>query len=74
MEDEFKEKLPYKIYNSTTKDHYHIIVEMPFEMDNEQRIIWQLLLGSDPVRELLSMFRILNNDPFPSLLATKEIE
>lgn len=73
MEDEFKTELDYKKIESTTPGHFHIILTMPFPIESHQeRIALQLLLGSDPVRELLSLFRAYNGDPFPTLLAMKE--
>lgn len=45
----------------------HIIVTMPFNMSNLERIAWQAVLGSDPVRELLSMIRLTNGLEHPTL-------
>jgi hypothetical protein len=45
----------------------HITVTLPFEVTPEQRIAWQAALGSDPVRELLSMLRLQRGDEHPTL-------
>lgn len=71
IEDELALKITWAEYQSTTPGHRHIVVELPFEIDNYQRIALQAVLGSDLIRELLSIFRIWNNDPFPTLLAMK---
>jgi hypothetical protein len=45
----------------------HITVKLPFDVTSEQRIAWQAALGSDPVRELLSMLRDMRGDEHPTL-------
>jgi hypothetical protein len=50
----------------------HVSVRMPFDMDAAQRIAFQAVLGSDLVREMLSLFRSQQGDPLPTLLAEKE--
>ena len=65
-------KLSYKVYPSKTECHYHVIVTMPFDLDEPfERIALQAVLGSDPVREMLSIFRIWLGDKHPTLLAMK---
>jgi hypothetical protein len=50
--------------------HRHVVVASPRNMlSPAKRIALQAILGSDPLREMLSMFRYLNGDPYPSLLA-----
>ncbi len=39
--------------------------------DNERRILLQALLGSDPVREMLSYIRLVNDDEHPTLFIEK---
>lgn len=44
----------------------HIIVRLPFEINNHaERIAYQASLGSDPIRELLSLLRIQRGDQIP---------
>ncbi len=50
----------------------HIIVELPFEVDSFKRITLQGILGSDPMRELLSYFRAQKGDPYPTLFIEKK--
>lgn len=63
--------LIYKVYDSATEGHRHIIVTLPFEVNMHERIALQAVLGSDPVREMLSIFRVWQGDPYPTLLAMK---
>jgi hypothetical protein len=45
----------------------HITIKLENEISPEQRILYQLLLGSDRVREMLSYVRFLNDDLNPTL-------
>lgn len=47
----------------------HALVTVPFVVDDVQRIAFQAVLGSDRVREMLSLFRCRCGDPVPTLLA-----
>lgn len=49
----------------------HIIVALPFEVTDEERIMWQAALGSDPVRELLSALRHQRGDVHPTLFVER---
>jgi hypothetical protein len=63
-----------RVYESKTPGHYHVVVKLPFVPDNHyERIALQAVLNSDPVREMLSLFRVWRGDPYPTLLARKEI-
>ncbi len=47
---------------------YHVTVTLGVNLvDAMQRVCLQSLLGSDPVREMLSWERVLNADPHPTL-------
>lgn len=50
----------------------HILIRMPFVLTSIDRIAFQAVLGSDLTREMLSIFRLYNTDPCPSLLAIDE--
>jgi hypothetical protein len=52
--------------------HRHMIVRLPFEISNVERIALQAIMGSDKIRELLSLFRVWKGDESPTLLAIKE--
>ena len=53
----------------------HIVVKLPFELETPmERIAFQAALGSDPMRELLSIFRVYNGDSHPTLLVEKKWE
>lgn len=56
---------------SRTKGHRHITVRMPFVMNDEERILWQALLGSDPTRELLSLLRSRRGLEMPIIFMEK---
>lgn len=45
----------------------HIHVRMPNKLSSVERIAWQAVLGSDLVRELLSMIRWSKVDQWPTL-------
>ena len=80
MFNRFNDELPYdlmwlrrKVYDSKTPGHKHISVKFPWNLTDHERILYQVLLGSDPVREMLSVFRIWNGDSNPTLLVRKEV-
>lgn len=51
----------------------HISVRLPFDLVTPaMRIAFQAALGSDPMRELLSLVRLKNGDDFPTILVEKE--
>lgn len=47
--------------------HYHVTVRLGRDIDNRERILLQAVLGSDPMRELLSLQRCDAGNPNPSL-------
>lgn len=47
--------------------HYHIYVTLENDMDDTERVFLQLFLGSDPIREYLSLCLIQVGDPHPIL-------
>lgn len=49
----------------------HVRIKMKGKLSHEERIAWQAALGSDPVRELLSMIRYHNSDDHPTLFVEK---
>ena len=49
----------------------HITVTLTEPVSNEKRILLQALLGSDPVREMLSYVRLANDDDYPTLFMEK---
>lgn len=53
-------------------DHYHITVTIPgWQLSDVERIACQAALGSDPVREILSLVRCMRSDPHPTLFKEK---
>ena len=66
------EEATYEIKDSKTEGHKHIIIKLPFKIETMERIALQAVLGSDLVREMLSIFRYWRDDPYPTLLARKE--
>jgi len=69
-------KCEYKIQPSKSGEpgHYHIYVDTDRVFSQTERVLVQLLLGSDPIRELLSWARIVTNDPHPTLFLEKKKE
>jgi|SRR5271154_2683860 len=52
------------------RKHITLTLDTP-EINPETRILYQLMLGSDPVREFLSYVRWVNGDPTPTLFFEK---
>ena len=60
--------LAYKVLSSKSGGiHCHIYVDMKEAITPTERIFLQLYLGSDSKREFLSLQRIRNDDPHPTL-------
>lgn len=51
--------------------HAHAVVRMPWAITDVERIAWQAILGSDPIREFLSLKRVYNNESPATLLVRK---
>lgn len=58
-----------KVWPSTSgkPERRHASIALPFNVDRWQRIAWQAAFGSDPLREMLSLFRALGGDETPGL-------
>ena len=52
----------------------HITVDLYDDVDGKERLILQAFLGSDLRREFLSLMRIKNSDPIPTLFFEKKPE
>ena len=52
--------------------HRHIVLRLSGAMTMEQRIIFQLALGSDYVREMMNYAAWLNGEPNPSIFIEVE--
>lgn len=52
----------------------HATIKMPFPMQNEERIAWQAAMGSDPIRELISLMRIKRGDNYPTIFVEIALE
>jgi hypothetical protein len=58
--------------SSDKQYHYHIVVTLKEEtVDAKTRILYQSVLGSDPVREVLSLLRLEKDDPMPTIFFEK---
>jgi hypothetical protein len=47
--------------------HWHMTITLKEEVDARTRILYQAVLGSDPVREVLSLQRLECGDKMPTL-------
>ena len=66
--------LTYKQKSSKTGgDHRHICIRLTETISSLERIFLQLYLGSDSKREFLSLIRIKNDDPHPTLFFEKMV-
>lgn len=64
--------LSYEVRPSLRKDHFHVVVCFENrELTEWERIALQAVLGSDRVRELISVFRLLDGDKTPTLFFEK---
>jgi hypothetical protein len=52
--------------------HFHIYVTLTRDVDAVTRILYQSLLGSDPMREILSYQRLDSGDECPTLFFEKK--
>lgn len=52
--------------------NYHYTIILNRDVTPLERILFQLMLGSDRTRETLSYIRLLNNDPHPTLFFEKK--
>lgn len=52
---------------SGKRGHWHITITFQRALDPTTRIALQAVLGSDRMRELLSLCRLLNGSPIPTL-------
>jgi hypothetical protein len=55
-------------FHSTSGKHWHVVLHLPQNITDQERIVWQALFGSDHIREGLSFMRLLANIPNPVLL------
>ena len=63
-----KGELGYNTFRSGSGKHWHVVVEMPIEMTELERITWQLIFGSDHKRDALSVIGINRMVKNPILL------
>lgn len=58
---------PYTMTVSKSGKGHHVTIKMSWNMTDGERIAWQAALGSDPIRELLSLIRVRNGSEQPTL-------
>lgn len=51
----------------------HIVVRLGREVSDEERILLQACLGSDPLREMLSLMRLRAGDEAPTIFFEKKV-
>jgi hypothetical protein len=71
IKDELQDDISHIITKSTTPGHFHVSIKFPKNITPIERIALQAILGSDRVREMLSLFRLWNGETHPTLLARK---
>jgi hypothetical protein len=57
---------------SGEQHRYHVYCKLPRAVSPMERILLQLLLGSDPIREFLSWALVTKGDPNPTLFFEKK--
>lgn len=68
-EQDFKTMSYTEHFSKSGPPRRHIHLKMPWSMSPIERIAWQAVLGSDVIRELLSMIRLYRGDGHPTLFA-----
>jgi hypothetical protein len=63
-----KGEIKWESYHSSSGKHLHVIVELPADIMEPERILWQSVFGSDCMREGLSILRMAAKINKPSLL------
>lgn len=58
----------WTISESSTANHWHVRVFLKRKMSTLARIALQAALGSDPIREMINVGRVLRGAPFPIVL------
>lgn len=66
------ETIKYDKYHSKSGTHWHVIIELPVEFEDIERIVWQQIFGSDFQRDALSVIGISRNVKNPILLFMKQ--
>ena len=61
-------------YSRSKSGNTHCRITLREPLSDTERILLQLALGSDPVRELLSWGRVRNGCPYPTLFFEKANE
>ncbi len=56
-----------EVVSTSGLPHRHITITLPNDITPVERIALQAALGSDPMRELMSIIRFINDDPHPTL-------
>lgn len=66
----------FKVYDEPSPSnkpfHRHIIIELPFDVSEMERLVYQAVLGSDSIKEFLSLLRIYAGELPATLLAEKK--
>lgn len=62
-----RDSISYTVTSSKSGNR-HVTVDLPCEIDDLTRVAWQAALGSDPMRESLSLMSIRRGIANPSLL------
>lgn len=73
VKKQFLNEPTYEITTSKSGNR-HVIVNLPFQVRDEERIAWQATLGSDLMKELFSIMATWTDDPFPTLLFERQPE
>lgn len=66
-----RDSISYTVTESKSGNR-HVTIDLPCDIDDLTRVAWQAALGSDPMRECLSLMSIRRNIANPSLLLEKK--
>jgi hypothetical protein len=60
--------IKWEKYKSSSKVHIHVVVDLPEDINDNERILWQAVFGSDCMREGINILRMAAHLDNPSLL------
>lgn len=66
-----RDKIMWTVTESKSGNR-HVTIDLPYDIDDLTRVAWQAALGSDPMRECLSLMSVRKNIANPTLLLEKK--
>ena len=64
----YNQPIKWEKFRSSSGKHWHVIVDLPENLEVQERIAWQAIFGSDRVREAITLLKIAQNIKDPVVL------